>query len=154
MDGLTIRYANMGDYMEVEKIMHQVQELHVNWRPDIYKNNDVILPYDMFQDALRDNTFIVAEMEGKVVGLLFYMIKHIESGLHVTRDVLFVDSMAVDEMYRGRGIGHRLFDFIKDMKQRKNLDGIELQVNARNKSAMEMYQKYGFTEKSINMELL
>ena len=36
----------------------------------------------------------------------------------------------------------------------KNLDGIELQVNAKNNAAYEMYKKYGFTEKSINMELL
>ena len=33
-------------------------------------------------------------------------------------------------------------------------DGIELQVNARNHAAYEMYKKCGFTEKSINMELL
>ena len=36
----------------------------------------------------------------------------------------------------------------------KNMDGIELQVNARNGAAYEMYKRYGFTEKSINMELL
>ena len=30
----------------------------------------------------------------------------------------------------------------------------ELQLNAKNSAAYEMYKKYGFTEKSINMELL
>lgn len=39
-------------------------------------------------------------------------------------------------------------------KSRKKLGGIELQVNAKNKAAYEMYCNYGFTEKSINMELL
>lgn len=34
------------------------------------------------------------------------------------------------------------------------LDGIGLQVNAKNRAAYEMYQKCGFTEKSINMEFL
>ena len=33
-------------------------------------------------------------------------------------------------------------------------DGIEVQVNAKNHDAYEMYKNYGFTEKSINMELL
>ena len=33
-------------------------------------------------------------------------------------------------------------------------DGLELQVNAKNLTAMELYTKYGFTPKSINMELL
>ena len=41
-----------------------------------------------------------------------------------------------------------------EIKEAKKLDGIELQVNARNTMAYEMYKKYGFTEKSINMELL
>ena len=62
--------------------------------------------------------------------------------------------MAVDEAYRGMGIGHLFFDKIKEIKAEKKLDGIELQVNAKNKAAYEMYLKCGFTEKSINMELL
>ena len=47
-----------------------------------------------------------------------------------------------------------IFEKVKEIKAKKNLDGIELQVNAKNKAAYEMYCNYGFTEKSINMELL
>ena len=43
---------------------------------------------------------------------------------------------------------------IRELKEETHADGIELQVNARNKAAYEMYSHYGFTEKSINMELL
>jgi len=43
---------------------------------------------------------------------------------------------------------------LKDLKKEKHFDGIELQVNAKNVAAYEMYKKCGFTEKSINMELL
>lgn len=46
------------------------------------------------------------------------------------------------------------FEKVKEIKAEKNLDGIELQVNAKNQAAYEMYCNYGFTEKSINMELL
>ena len=41
----------------------------------------------------------------------------------------------------------------KQVREEKGYDTIELQVNAKNKIAYEMYQNYGFTEKSINMEL-
>ena len=47
-----------------------------------------------------------------------------------------------------------IFEKVKEIKAEKNLDGIELQVNAKNKAAYEMYCNYGFTEKSIHMELL
>ncbi len=33
-------------------------------------------------------------------------------------------TMAIDENYRGMGIGHQMFDFIKEIKKEKNLDGI------------------------------
>lgn len=72
----------------------------------------------------------------------------------MTRNIIYIDSMAVDEQYRGKGIGHTLFEFLKELKTQKGYDGIELQVNAQNKAAYKMYTDYGFTEKSINMELL
>ena len=50
--------------------------------------------------------------------------------------------------------GHHFFEMLKDLKKEKHFDGIELQVNAKNVAAYEMYKKCGFTEKSINMELL
>ncbi len=53
----------------------------------------------------------------------------------------------------GKGIGHQFFDKVKQPKAEKGCDTIELQVNAKNKKAYEMYRNYGFTEKSINMEL-
>ena len=72
----------------------------------------------------------------------------------MTRNIIFIDSMAVDEKYRGRGIGHAFFDFLKELKDKTGCDGIELTVNARNETARKMYTDCGFTEKSINMELM
>ena len=154
MEHVTIRYAQEDDYPGVEIIMQQVQDMHVTWRPDIYKQGDIVLPYEIFKEAVQDKGFLVAETDSQIVGLLFFMIRHIESANHVTRDILFIDSMAVADGYRGQGIGRSLFAFVKDIKQQRGLDGIELQVNAKNQNARAMYEKYGFTEKSVNMELL
>lgn len=82
------------------------------------------------------------------------MYRHIENPLQVTRNIIFIDSMAVDEKYRGKGIGHAFIDFLKALRNKKGYDGIELQVNAKNEAAYKMYADYGFTNKSINMELL
>lgn len=154
MNDTSIRYACMDDYPEVEAIMQQVQDMHITWRPDIYKHSDIVLPLEVFEDAVRKETFIVAEHNGQVIGLLFFMIRHIESSNQVTRNVLFINSMAVKKGFRGKGIGCQLFEFAKEIKRQRNLDGIELQVNARNIDAKAMYEKCGFTQKSINMELL
>ena len=87
-------------------------------------------------------------------GVLFIQCRHIEIQNQVTRDIIYIDSMAVDENYRGKGIGHAFFEFLKELKAQKGYDRIELQVNAKNKAAYKMYTDYGFTDKSINMELL
>ena len=129
---ICIRNARLEDYQAVETIMKQVQQLHIHWRPDIYKYSEPVL----------------------AAGILFIILRHIESPNQVTRDVLFVDSMAVDEKYRGKGIGHAFFDFLQDLKKQKGYDAIELQVNAKNTAAYKMYCNYGFTSKSIHMELL
>ena len=149
-----IRNVKEEDYEAVINIMNQVQRMHVEWRPDIYKINENLIPSDVFQEIAAGDTFYVAETEGKVVGVLEIEFRHIETPSHVTRDIVFIDTMAVDKAYRGMGVGHLFFEKVKKIKEEKHLDGIELQVNAKNKAAYKMYSQYGFTKKSINMELL
>lgn len=35
--GIQIRNARLDEYKRVETIMKQVQQMHIDWRPDIYK---------------------------------------------------------------------------------------------------------------------
>jgi len=114
---ICIRNARLEDYQAVETIMNQVQQLHIHWRPDIYKYSEPVLPLGIYQQAVEAGTFFVAEYNGMAAGILFIILRHIESPNQVTRDVLFVDSMAVDEKYRGKGIGHAFFDFLQDLKK-------------------------------------
>ena len=154
MENIVVRYAKNSDYDMVEVLMKQVQQMHVEWRPDIYKMGATILPKEVFEKAVAEKNFLVAEVEEMVVGLLFFYVYHRENDSSVTRDVLFVDSMAVHEDYRGQGIGHALFDYVKVVAKEKHIAAIELSVNAKNTDAMAMYRKYGFGEKSITMEMV
>ena len=152
---IQIRTAVSNDYEAVIKIISQIQDMHVEWRPDIYRHNDTLISKEIFEKIVENNTFFVAENDNEeIIGVLEIILKHIENPSHVTRNIIFIDTMAVAEKYRGLGVGHKMFEFLKTMKVEKNMDGIELQVNAKNYAAYEMYKKYGFTEKSINMELL
>ncbi len=152
--GAVVRSAVKADFEAVRRIMGQVQEMHVEWRPDIYRLNENFFTEEMFEELFESGRFYVADMDGAVVGVLGIDYRHIETPAHVTRDVVFIDSMAVDSEYRGKGIGHLFFDKVRELKRERNADGVELQVNARNRAAYEMYRSCGFTEKSINMELL
>lgn len=149
-----IRNSRLDEYERVETIMKQVQQMHIDWRPDIYKYSETVLPLEIYEQAVKEETFFVAEYEGDVAGVMFIQYRHIENPVQVTRNVIFVDSMAVEEKHRGKGIGHAFFDFLRNLRDQRGYDGIELQVNARNKAAYKTYSDYGFIDKSINMELL
>ena len=152
---IEIRFAEEKDYNQVEKIMKQVQKMHTEWRPDIYKNVEILLPLDMYMDYVNNRELIIATLDsGDVVGILIYFTRNISGGPMVDRKVMFIDSMGVDEHYRGQGIGRELFAFVQNICEEQDYDGLELQVNAKNISAKKMYEKYGFTENSVNMELL
>ena len=63
-----VRYGEEQDYADVEAIMQQVQKLHTQWRPDIYKDVVPVLAFDTYMDFLKENRVIVAWAAGKVVG--------------------------------------------------------------------------------------
>lgn len=149
-----IRNARLEDYKEVEQMMQQVQNLHVTWRPDIYQPIKTVLSIEEYQEMIKDETIIIAEREGKVCAVSTFLERTYQNPTHVKRKVLFVDTMVVDQSHRGQGIGTRMFEYLKNAARVRNCDGIELQVNARNTAAKQMYEKCGFTEKSINMELM
>ena len=149
---MLIRFANREDYEEVERIAEQVQKMHVEWRPDIYTFEKKVFPDEIFEQIIENKMLIVATDEEKVVGFLMYVINKVNFDNQVERTLYNVNAVAVDEECRGQGIGHKLFDYLKDIAKENNMDAIELQVNAENNAAKAMYEKYGFTDKSINME--
>lgn len=103
---------------------------------------------------IQEDMIYVAEYNSEIVGVLSILYRKIRSEHQTERNIIFVDTMVVDEPYIGKGVGHAFFDFLKMKKEELGCDAIELQVNAKNSRALEMYQNYGFTYKSINMELL
>lgn len=148
-----IRSAVMNDYEAVESIMEQVQRLHAGWRPDVYRAGVTVLTPDYFDELVRGGQVLVWEEEGAVTGLVIFAERQAGGPVKVERKTLFIDSIAVDEAHRGRGIGRRLLDECKKLARRRGCCGLELQVNAQNARAMKLYRAYGFAEKSVNMEL-
>ena len=60
---IQIRLAKKTDYETVISIMSQVQDMHVEWRPDIYKHNENLITRDVFEKILENDTFYVAESD-------------------------------------------------------------------------------------------
>ena len=150
---MIIRIAKLEDYEVIEALAKDVQKMHIKWRPDIYTLESNMIPKEFFKPIVDNKTMYVAEEDNKVKGFIMYTEKEYNIDNQVQRITYAIDAIAVDKQYRGQGIGTKLIDKIKEIAKDNNVDAIELQVNAKNIAAKAMYEKYGFSDKSINMEI-
>lgn len=151
---IDIRLCLEEDFEAVCSLIQQVHVLHINLRPDIHKDTKELITKERFKELISSGCAYVAIANNETIGYMEIIFRHIESPAHKTRDIEFINTMVVDKEYIRCGVGSKFFEKVKKIKKEKNLDGIELQVNAKNIDAIKMYKKIGFTEKSINMELL
>lgn len=71
----------------------------------------------MYEEILKENNWYVAEADGRVAGVLELMKRHVEGLAQVTKDILYISTMAVDEEYRVKGIGHKFFEKLRQINQ-------------------------------------
>ena len=150
---LTIRTAGAADYAAVNRLMEQCQQLHIQWRPDLYRDCVPMLTEAYYQEMIANETLLLAEREGCVLGMLYYQLRHTEVPVLVSRDTIYVDSLVVEESCRGQGIGTALLAHLRTLAEAKNVAAIELHVSQQNTSAQKMYASAGFRPKTLTMEL-
>lgn len=149
----TMRQARLGEYPQIEGIMKQIHAMHTSWRPDIYRDVDVVLPEERYANLVQEETIHVAvNNKDQVLGVLIYAMREINGGPMQHRKILYIDSLAVEEGARSQGIGRGLMDYARVLAKKLDCDGLELQVNGKNQSAKSFYSQYGFREKSMTME--
>ena len=155
---MEIRRARKEDLNGVEKLLVQVNNLHVELRPDIFVANAVKYDEEKF-DALisSDKTpvFVAVDDEGKVLGHLFCSIRDYKQ-VAAYRDfkTLFIDDLCVDETTRGQGVGKALYEFAIGYAREKGCYDVTLNVWEGNKSARAFYEKMGMFEKETQMEYI
>ena len=149
-----IRKVEDKDYEDLVKLVYQVHELHYEHRPDIYVDGNP-LPKEYFDNMLNDENAlnIVFEENGKIMGLLMAEKKH-NNAIPIAKERItyFIDDIVVDNNFRRKGIGKALYEYLLDIAKSDNVDSIELNVWAFNKSALKFYESLGMTVKNMKLE--
>ena len=57
--------------------------------------------------------------------------------------------IAVDEKYRGRGIGYRLLSYALKSDRGRGLETVFLEVRSKNAAAIALYSSYGFRKMGV-----
>lgn len=150
-----VRFAAIEDLTRVNELRKQVNDVHVNGRPDIFRSGfnqelqDHIL---VFQNA-EDRGIIVAERDGVICGFAcISLYLKPESPFTQERKFYAVEEFGVDEPFRRQGIGRELFAFIQEDAKARGFDKIELNMWEFNKSALAFYEALGFKTYRRSME--
>ena len=102
-------------------------------------------------DADKNNELIVAVKDGEIVGTLqitFTPSISFQGGKRAT-----VESVRVDEKYRGQGIGKELMRWAINRARAENCFAMQLTSNAERTDAHRFYEKLGFTKSHLGMKL-
>jgi ribosomal-protein-alanine N-acetyltransferase len=91
-------------------------------------------------------TFLVAELEGKVIG---YIMCRIEYGFSQVKRLGLarkghIVSVAVLEEHRRRGLGTKLMQVVQEEMTKKNASEAYLEVRVSNEEAVRLYQALGY----------
>ena len=148
MENLIVRYAEKCELTAVNVIRRQVNDLHVNGRPDIFRADgwQYIAPLinTRFEDS-ENGGVIVAVLNGGIVGFatVQYIVKP-ASPYGLERRFYRIEEFGVDEDHRRMGIATALIDFAKKDAKERGFDKIELDMWEFNETALAFYESMGF----------
>ena len=143
------------DIPKVLDLLLQVDLVHHNGRPDIFKVGRKYSESEL-KEKLSDRTcpiLVSVDENDGVMGYCF-CIYQMHKDSHVLTDIktLYIDDLCVDESLRGRGIGKELYEAAVDMARENGCYNLTLNVWSCNPSAMRFYEAQGLVPQKICME--
>ena len=147
-----LELATAAERSAINALARQVHEMHVAWRPDIFRMPEELYTEERFLDCIRHRQLYVAKLNGIVAGFVLLKIKEYDSPGHVRRKVMVVDEICVEKALRGHGIGTRMMEEVHALAKAFGCTDLQLSVYPQNDDAVGFYQKCGFTIRSIDMQ--
>ena len=153
---MIVRFAEENELDRINEIRRQVNEIHVEGKPEVFKPG--------FDDELRDyihviwndpqQEIVVADLEGVIGG--YAVLCHIrkpENPFMFVRDYLDIDEFGVDRSFHRKGVASAMISFIREYAKEKGYSRLELNMWEFNHGALEFYEAAGFVTYRRYMEM-
>ncbi|MDR9824062.1 GNAT family N-acetyltransferase, partial [Vibrio sp. FNV 38] len=127
-----VRRAEIGDIPAILELLVQVDMVHHNGRPDLFRGPATKYNAEELKSIIANEktpVFVCVNDEGKVLGHLFGMFKQeLNDSVQTDIKTLYIDDICVDEAARGQGVGRTLYDYIKGFAKTEGCYNITLNV--------------------------
>lgn len=153
---MKIRKAEYNDIPQIKNLLHQVNLIHHQGRPDIFKYGTEKYNSNQLKEILsNENTpvFVADNEKGEVVGYTFCIIKqHLNDNILTDIKTLYIDDLCVDENYRRKHIGTDLLNYVFEYAKNIECHNVTLNVWNLNQDALNFYKHIGMDILKIYME--
>ena len=150
-----VRFAVEKDIPKIGDLLSQVDLVHHNGRPDIFKIGRKYSDEEL-SELLHDEgcPILVAVNESdEVLGYCFCIYRqHTDSAVLTDIKTLYIDDLCVDEALRGRHIGKELYLAALELAKENGCYNLTLNVWSCNPSAIKFYESCGLVPQKIGME--
>jgi ribosomal protein S18 acetylase RimI-like enzyme len=150
-----VRRAVGKDIPSLMELLKQVNKVHYDGRPDLFKLETKYSP-DELSKIIADNdtpVFVCEGEGGKVLGHGFCVMQRPENTRLLT-DILtlYIDDICVDESARGMHVGEAIYEHIIEYARGNGCYNVTLNVWSCNPGAMKFYEKMGLVPYKVGME--
>ena len=155
---MTVRFACEKDIPQMNSLLYQVERVHQQGRPDLFKEGAKKYTDNELKDMLKDKTkpiFAAVDENDVMKGYAFCVFQE-HKGDNVLTDIktLYIDDLCVDENCRGQHIGSVLYEAVKKFAKEQGCYNVTLNVWECNPSARKFYEKAGLKPYKPGMEVI
>ena len=151
-----IRKAEKKDIQGLMNLLYQVDAVHNDIRPDLFKGNTAKYNEQELEEILNDGGKpIFVYDDGKILGHAFCQISEVKNHrLLQDAKTLYIDDICVDEHSRGRHIGKALYEYVYNYAKSIGCHNITLNVWEGSYSAYNFYKRMGMHIQKTGMETI
>lgn len=151
-----IRRAVPTDTDRIMDLLFQVEEVHRQGRPDMFREGGIKYTEPELIDIIKsdDTPVFVAVSGGDICGYVFGAVSEVkDSPMLLDMKTLHLEDVCVDEGCRGQGVGRLLVEYVGGWARENGFDRLDLDVWEFNEGARRLYERLGFSTQKRRMDM-
>lgn len=154
---MLVREATNEDLPWLVTLNNVVHELHISFNVGIFKSTTDKNVLDWFKSVVSDEKIViyVALIDAQVAGYIMARKSSLPENIFLyARKSIYIEQVAVDEAYRGRGIFSALMNEVINLTKSEGYGKVQLDVWTKNIESKNIFEHIGFQTYNEKMELL
>ncbi len=134
----TIRFVTRADYVQWLPLWEGYNRFYGRFDATALPEEVTRTTWTRFFDAYEPMHAMVAEADGKLLGLVHYLLHRSTTTIEPS---CYLQDLFTNEVARGKGIGRALIDAVYDEARRLGLSRVYWQTHETNETAMKLYDQ-------------